>query len=134
MRPPGPACSRRFTVSPSLTQSAQSVRQVLTGNSVRRQVFWDTGAAELREVSAHLVEDHAAALKCCWRRCLMVRRLMCFRRSKDALASSEVDVSGREVVQALVIAAMSVVLDEVGDSPFEVAGQEVVFEQDSAFQ
>jgi imidazoleglycerol phosphate dehydratase HisB len=32
---------------------------------------------------------------------------------EDALASAEVDVSGREVVQALVIAAVIVVLDEV---------------------
>jgi hypothetical protein len=41
---------------------------------------------------------------------------------EDALASAEVDVSGREVVQALVIAAMIVVLEEVGDSPFENRG------------
>jgi hypothetical protein len=39
-------------------------------------------AAELREFSAHLVDGHAAALKCCRRRCSMVRRLMCFRRSR----------------------------------------------------
>jgi hypothetical protein len=53
---------------------------------------------------------------------------------EDALASAEVDVSGREVVQALVIAAMIVVLDEVGDSPLEITGEVVVLEQDSAFQ
>lgn len=46
---------------------------------------------------------------------------------EDALASAGVDVSGRQVVQNLMIAAMIVVRDEVGDGAFEV-------EQDSAFQ
>jgi hypothetical protein len=33
----------------------------------------------------------------------------------DSITAPEVDVSGREVVQALVIASVIVVLDEVGD-------------------
>ncbi len=40
----------------------------------------------------------------------------------DAITSPEVDVSGGEIVQALVIATMIVVLHEVGDGLFEIAG------------
>ena len=48
----------------------------------------------------------------------------------DAITSPEVEVGGGEVVQALVIAAVIVMLDKVGNGPFEVAGQIVVFKQD----
>ena len=47
---------------------------------------------------------------------------------EDALATSEVDIGRRQIVQALVIAAVIVVLDEGRDSAFEIAGQIVVLE------
>jgi len=47
------------------------------------------------------------------------------------VAAPGVNVGGRQVVQALVVALMIVVADECGDLGFEVAGQEVVFEQDA---
>ena len=47
---------------------------------------------------------------------------------QDAITSPEVDVSWRQIIQALVIAAMIVVLDEVCNGPFEVARQVVVVE------
>ena len=47
---------------------------------------------------------------------------------------ARVDVSGGEIVQALVIAAVIVMLDKVGNGPFEVAGQIVVFKQDATLQ
>src|SRR6476661_8367012 len=50
---------------------------------------------------------------------------------QNGLAASEVDVGGREIVEALVIAPMIVVLDEGCDLGFEIAWQEVVFEQDA---
>ena len=53
---------------------------------------------------------------------------------EDASASSEVDVSGRQVVQALVIAAVIVVVYEAGNGALEVAGQMVVFKEDAALQ
>ena len=53
---------------------------------------------------------------------------------QDALAASEVDVGWREIVEALMVAAMIVVFDEVGDGALEIAGQIVVLEQDSALQ
>ena len=53
---------------------------------------------------------------------------------EDARAASEVDVGGCEVVEAFVIAAMIVVVDEVGDGPLEIAGEKVVLEQDPALQ
>ena len=53
---------------------------------------------------------------------------------QDAGTASEVDIGWREVVQALVVAAVIVMLDEVGDGAFEVTGQVIVFKQDSAFE
>lgn len=53
---------------------------------------------------------------------------------QDAGGASEVDVSGSDVVQALVIAAVIAVVDEVGDGALEVSGQVVVFEQDAALE
>ena len=49
-------------------------------------------------------------------------------------AFAEVDVGWREIVQALMIAPMIVVLDEVGDGALKITGKIVVFEQDSALQ
>ncbi len=50
------------------------------------------------------------------------------------MAAPGVNVGGRQVVQALVVALMIVVADECGDLGFEVAGQEVVFEQDAVLE
>jgi hypothetical protein len=53
---------------------------------------------------------------------------------QDALAASKVDVGGCEVVEALVVAAMIVVFDEVSNGTFEIARQIIVFEQDPALE
>ena len=53
---------------------------------------------------------------------------------QDHLGSAEVDVGGREVIDALVIADVVVVLDEGADLPFEVARQIIVVEQDAVLQ
>ena len=52
----------------------------------------------------------------------------------DGLCPAEVGVSRRDVVQALVIALMVVVLDERFDLSFEIARQEVVFQQDAVLE
>ena len=49
----------------------------------------------------------------------------------DGCSPAEVGVGGGHVAQALVVAAMVVVLHEGLDLGFEVAGQEVVFQQDA---
>jgi hypothetical protein len=53
---------------------------------------------------------------------------------QDGLAASEVDVGRCEIAEALVIAPVVVVIDEGADLRFEVARQEVVFEQDAVLQ
>jgi hypothetical protein len=55
-------------------------------------------------------------------------------RFQDLRAAAEVDVGGREVTEALVVAAVVVVIDEGGDLPLEVSRQEVVFQQDAVLQ
>ncbi len=57
-----------------------------------------------------------------------------FAFDEDGLAAPEVDVGGREIVEALVVSAMVVVLDEGCDLGFEVFLEEVVFEQDAVLQ
>ena len=52
----------------------------------------------------------------------------------DGLGPAEVGVRGCHVIEALVVAAMVVVLDEGLDLGFEIAGQEVVFEQDAVLE
>ena len=52
----------------------------------------------------------------------------------DGRSSAEVGVGGGHVVQALVVSLVIVVLDERLDLGLEVAGQEVVLEQDAVFQ
>src|SRR5260370_15848844 len=47
--------------------------------------------------------------------------------------SAEVDVSRRQVVQALVVSTVVVVLDELVDAMFELTWQIVVFQQDLVF-
>ena len=48
-------------------------------------------------------------------------------------SSAEVDVSRRQVVQALVVSAIVVVVDELADAVFELTWQIVVFQQDPVF-
>jgi hypothetical protein len=55
-------------------------------------------------------------------------------RFQDLRAATMIDVGGREVDEALVVAAIVVVIDEGGDLPFEVSRQEVVFQQDAVLQ
>ena len=57
-----------------------------------------------------------------------------FAFDEDGLATSEVDVGRGEVVEALVVSAMIVMLDEVRDLGFEVFQKEVVFQQDAVLQ
>ena len=52
----------------------------------------------------------------------------------DDCGPAEVGVGGRYVVQALVVALVIVMLDERFDLLLEIAGQEVVFQQDAVFQ
>ena len=53
---------------------------------------------------------------------------------EDRLGSSKIDVSGREVVDALVIADVVIMLDEGADLPLEVSRQIVVVEQNAVLQ
>ena len=57
-----------------------------------------------------------------------------FSLLQDSLTAPEVDVSGRKVLQALMIAAVIVVIDEGVDLLPEIAGQIVVFQQDAVLQ
>ena len=57
-----------------------------------------------------------------------------FSLQQNGVAAPEVDVGRGEIVEALVVAPVIVVLDEGGDLGFEVARQEVVFEQDAVLQ
>ena len=52
----------------------------------------------------------------------------------DGLCTSEVDVGGCDVADALVTTAMIVMLDEGLDLTLEIAGQEVVLEQDAVLE
>jgi hypothetical protein len=57
-----------------------------------------------------------------------------FALFEDCLGSSEVGVGRRDVVEALVIAPVVVMLDEGADLGLQVAGQEVVFQEDAVFK
>src|SRR3954453_2907903 len=57
-----------------------------------------------------------------------------FAFEEDGLAASEVDVGRGEIAEALMVAAMIVVLDEGRDLALEGAGQVVVLEQDAVLQ
>ena len=50
------------------------------------------------------------------------------------MSTSEVNIGGREVSKALVIALVIIVRDEGIDLCFEMAGQVVVLEQDAVLQ
>ena len=53
---------------------------------------------------------------------------------KDGLVAPEVDVGGREFAEALVVAAVVVMLDEGVDLDLEIARQEGALEQDAVLQ
>ena len=53
-----------------------------------------------------------------------------FAFEEDGFSPSEVDVGGREIAQALVIAGMVVMSHESRDLTFEIAGQIIVLEQE----
>src|SRR5271157_4987082 len=57
-----------------------------------------------------------------------------FSLSEDRLGSSKIDVSGCEVVDALVIADVVIVPDEGVDLLLEIAGQIIVVEQNAVLQ
>jgi len=57
-----------------------------------------------------------------------------FSLHEDYLAAPEVDVGGRKVADALVVAKVIVVCDEGFDLGFEITGHVVVFEQDAVLQ
>ena len=50
---------------------------------------------------------------------------------QNGLPASGIDVSWREVADALVVSAVVIVIDEAADPGLKVAGQEVVLEQDA---
>ena len=50
------------------------------------------------------------------------------------MATPEVDVCGRKVVDALVVSLMIVMIDECVDLRFEVCWKKVVLQQDAVFQ
>ena len=57
-----------------------------------------------------------------------------FSLQQNGLTPPEVDVCGREVAQAFVIALVVVVIDECLDLGLEVGGKEVVVQQDAILQ
>jgi hypothetical protein len=57
-----------------------------------------------------------------------------FSFQQDGLGASEVDVSRGEIAQALVIAAMVVVVDEGVDLGFQAARQIIVLKQDAVLE
>ena len=61
-------------------------------------------------------------------------KLDAFAFCEDRLGSAEVEVSRREVADALMIAEVIVVLDKGGDLSFEIARQVIVVEQNAVFQ
>jgi hypothetical protein len=57
-----------------------------------------------------------------------------FAFEEDALGLSKIDVSRREIVEALVISGVVVLLDESRDLPFEITGQIVMVQQDAVLE
>ena len=52
----------------------------------------------------------------------------------DGSGPAGVGVGGRDVVQTLMVALMVIMLDERFDLAFQIAGQEVIFEEDTVLQ
>jgi hypothetical protein len=53
---------------------------------------------------------------------------------QDSRAAPAIDVGGGEIVDAFVVSAVVVVVDESRDLRFEIAGQEVIFQQDAVLE
>src|SRR5215470_11821043 len=53
---------------------------------------------------------------------------------QDNRAAPAIDVGGGEIVDAFVVSVVVVVVDEGGNLSFEIAGQEVIFQQDAVFE
>ena len=53
---------------------------------------------------------------------------------QDRRAAPAVDVGRSKIVDALVVSAVVVVVDESGNLRFEIAGQEVIFQQDAVLE
>ena len=60
--------------------------------------------------------------------CLFLYLLSHFQ---DPLASAVIDVGGCQVVKALVVSTVVIVIDKRTDLPFQIAGQKVVFQENS---
>src|SRR6516165_9811155 len=110
-------------------------KSIATGtHSVCRQSISDSWLGNLREFLAHLVEGSGCD-------CLLMQAASLldgfsfdlFPPFKNGLAAPEVDVSRRQVVQALVISTVVVVPDELLDALFELSWQVVVVQQDPVF-
>ena len=57
-----------------------------------------------------------------------------FSLPKDGRGSAEVDVGRCQVLQAFMVTAVIVVLDEARDLGFEIAGQVIVLEQNAVLE
>ena len=53
---------------------------------------------------------------------------------QDGRAAPEIDVGWGEIVDAFVVTAVVVVVDERGDLRFEITRQEIVFQQDAVLE
>jgi hypothetical protein len=53
---------------------------------------------------------------------------------QDSRTAPAIDVGGDEIVDAFVVSAVVVVVDEGGNLRFEIAGQEVNFQKDAVFE
>jgi hypothetical protein len=94
---------------------------------VRRQIIWDIRGIFRLEALAHP----------CLRLCVFSLVAQAplehgfsfdlLSLLQDLLIAPEVDIGGRHVSKALVVAAVVVLVDKGADLPFQVAGREVVF-------
>ena len=53
---------------------------------------------------------------------------------QDLLIAPEVDICGRQIAEALVLALVVVIVDEGGDLALQVTWQDVMLEQDAVLQ
>src|SRR5215813_14477410 len=57
-----------------------------------------------------------------------------FAFCQNGWTASTVDVCWGKIVDALVVAAVVIVVDKGGNLSFEITGQEIVFQQDAVFE
>src|SRR5262249_41585240 len=125
-----PAKRRRHRGRPPYTVT----KNMLLLAGVCRQTISDSWIGNLRECLAHLVKGFG----CDW--LLMQAASLLdgfsfdlFPPFKNSLTAPKVDVSRRQVVQALVVSTVVVVADELLDALFELSWQVVVVQQDPVF-